>query len=204
MTLPDNRLRFDATRIDFASSVGEVGQDHEQFPGPGTQPRYDWLKMWFIALLANQASDQQPTQYRAGTIWFDLKSMSLNIYNGSKWVPLSDVVTIGEETLTAWYADLSQRLSGAAPELTFSGHSTEDGVDMINIPPSIKEQIDVDNTKPFVYINGLLVDPRNTVFETTSALVLRNGVVLNNGDRFTVVVKNITDSGFHVPDVNVP
>ena len=78
--LPDNRLQFPPTRIDFDTQVGITGQAHDLFPGPNQQPRFDWLLCWFIALLANQSSFDEPTQYREGTLWFDLNLNALKIF----------------------------------------------------------------------------------------------------------------------------
>jgi len=209
--LPDNRLRFNATRIDFANDVGETGQPHEQFPAPDSQPRFDWLLMWFLALFANQASFDTPNEYRSGTIWYDLNTQVLKIWNGSEWALLSDAISIstGDDatdviSLQDWFTGIAPSLLTAAPEITFSGISDTDGVASINVPPSLTDNIDEINSRPFIYKNGLLIDPRNCEFFTTATIQLLNGIVLDTDDAFTVVVKNITPQLFHIPTVRIP
>ena len=207
--LPDNRLRFDPTLIDFATSVGETGQAHDDFPGPNQQPRYDWLRMWYIALLANQSSYDEPTQYREGTLWFDLITLTLKARRNDQWVPLSDVVAVDQQagvvtTLSQWFARVELQLTGAAPESNFSGICNSDHIVTIPVPDSLQGIIDSSRMRPFVYINGLLIDPRDSEFFTVATVQLLNGVQLNSGDRFTVLIKNITSQTFHVPDVVIP
>lgn len=212
MTLPNNLLRFPPTLIDFENDVGIVGQDHENFPAPAAQPRYDWMLIWFISLLANQSSFEEPEQYREGTLWFDLSSGGiLRIRKGDDWCSLAEVISVSdgdttEETMTLaeWFTTVQSLLSSAAPESTFSGTSSADNVKTIPIPTSLQESIDTTKNRPFVYKNGLLIDPRNTNFCTTTTIELLNGVELNTNDTFTVVIKNITKELFHVPSVVVP
>lgn len=210
-TQPDNRLNFPATLIDFANDVGLVGQDHEDFPGPSVAPRYDWLLMWFISLLSNQSSHEEPTQYREGSFWFDLASGGiLRIrYNGD-WRPVAEVLSLSEGattedtiTLADWFTTIQNALNSAAPELTFSGSSSSDNVTTITIPASLQSSIDLTKNKPFIWINGLMIDPRDIQFCGVTTLELLNGIELDTNDTFTVVVKNITSDLFHVPSVVV-
>ena len=50
--------------------------------------------------------------------------------------------------------------------------------------------------QPIVYINGLLVDPRNSSFVPTcpSLITLSGGVKLNVNDRFTVIIEHFDTS----------
>lgn len=208
MATPDNRLRFPPTLIDFAVDVGLSGQDHESFPAASAQPRWDYLLIWFISLLANQSSYDEPTQYRDGTMWFDLNDLTLKIYRNGAWAKTSrciELETAGGTmiTLDDWYTIASNQLSGAAPEATFGGYCTTNGKTEIAVPVTIQGAVDVIKTRPFVYINGLLIDPRNAEYFTATTIRLQNGTVLNDGDRFTVVIKNIVSSLFSVPDVVV-
>ena len=206
--IPDNRLRFPSSLIDFTVDVGLSGQDHESFPAPGAQPRWDWFLIYFIGLLANQSSYDEPTQYRDGSLWFDLNNLTLKVYRNGAWAGLAESIELQTvagtlTTLHSWYSLVNSQLSGAAPEATFSGYCITDGKTEIPVPVTIQGAIDMVRTRPFVYINGLLVDPRSVEYFTATTVALKNDIVLNDGDRFTVVIKNITSTMFSVPEVVV-
>lgn len=204
MTLPDNRLRFSSTKIDFTNDVGTTGQPHDSYPGPNLEPRYDWLRMWFISLLANQSSYDEPSNYRDGTIWFDLNGPTIKIYTENKWKEITEAINVSEnQTLAEWISNVSDLLQSATPEMTFSGKSTLDGTSIIPIPESILQYVDISESKPFIYINGILVDPRNCSYNTSSTIQVNNETIDKN-DRFTVVIKNIRQDLFYTPDVNIP
>lgn len=93
-TTPDYRMRFPPGKIDFAGQVGTTGQDHDSFPSPSSQARFDWMRMVVIALLSNQASYDPPTQYREGTIWLNLNTPELMIWLGSSWEPLATAIRV--------------------------------------------------------------------------------------------------------------
>lgn len=211
MTLPDNRMRFDTSLIDFNTDVGVTGQDHDSFPGPDQPPRYDWLRIMFISLLANQSSYSEPTQKRDGTLWLDLNNLTIKIWASSDWRSLSEVLSVVEgstqsdtTTLAEWYTSVQTTLISSAPDATFSGRCTVDGTITIIIPESLRDSIDLDNSRPIVYKNGILIDPRDSEFHTAITIRLRNGTTLDNGDEFTVFIQNISPQLFHVPDVVIP
>lgn len=211
MPLPDNRLRFDTSLIDFGGAVGVTGQAHDSYPGPNQAPRYDWLRMMFIALLANQSSYAEPTQYRDGTLWLDLNNLTLKIYASGDWRPLTEVLSVVEgttpqttTTLSEWYASVQTTLLASAPHATFSGRCTEDDTVTIIIPEALRDSIDEVNNRPVVFKNGVLIDPRDAEFHTAITIRLRNGITLDNGDTFTVFIENISPPLFHVPDVVIP
>jgi hypothetical protein len=210
--LPDNRLRFPAPLIDFASDVGLSGQDHERFPYPDAQPRWDWLLLWYISLLANQSSYDEPTQYRDGTLWFDLNDLTLKIWRSSlenitgSWMSLASVIeletiTTIPVTLSAWYTSTNSKLSGAAPVTTFGGYVASTSATEIPVPVTLQGEIDLIKTRPFVYINGLLIDPRNCEYYTATTIKLLNSTTLVKDDTFTVVIMNILPNNFSIPDV---
>lgn len=208
MTLPDNRLRLPSTPIDFDTEVGITGQDHDNWPAPGEQARYDWMRLWLVALLANQSSFDEPTQYRDGSLWFDLNTNQLKVRvpsdggSSSEWMDLSDVISVGGQSLTDYVSTVQGYIAGLAPEMTWSGHSTNSGVTVITVPAAIASLVDVNNTCPTVYVNGLLMDPRTTPWYTGPSVRLV-GWSLTAGDTFTVIVRNISGSRFHIPEVAV-
>ena len=163
--LPNNTLRFQAPLIDFATEVGLSGQDHEKFPAPDAQPRWDWLLIWFISLLANQSSYEEPTQYRDGTIWFDLNTLVLKIWRSSlenisgSWLSVATSIELESiastpVTLSAWYTSTNSKLSGAAPVTTFGGYVTSISATEIPVPVTLQGEIDLVKTRPFVYVTS--------------------------------------------------
>ena len=107
MTLPDYRIRFPAPLIDFAADVGLTGQAHDGYPAPGTQARYDHLRLYLIGLLTHQASFQSPLEYSEGTIWFDLNENALKTYFNNEWQDIANTIILTSEgqsiTLADWY-----------------------------------------------------------------------------------------------------
>lgn len=208
MPLPDNRLRFPSALIDFASDVGVASQDHDSYPPPQGQARYDHMRMVVIALLSQQASFDEPTEYRNGTPWFDLNTETLKIRLGNEWVNFSDAIPLGEPdtdgnytTLTEWFETTNAALSSLAQEVVFNGVSTSDGVTDITIPESLRVYIFSD-TRCFFYVNGLLIDPRNCDILGTSTIRLSN-VSLSTNDEFTVILRRVPSSSFYAPTVSV-
>lgn len=117
MSAPDYRIRFDPTTIDFADDVGTTGQDHDSYPAPGTQARYDWMRMYLIGLLSLQASNEAPTQYRNGTLWFKLDENAIYIRKEDEWVLIADAIVDADgNTLTDLFTRVST-LEGAVAAL---------------------------------------------------------------------------------------
>lgn len=208
MPIPDNRLRFSSTLIDFTNDVGIASQDHDDYPPPQGQARYDHMRMVVIALLSQQSSFDEPTEYRNGTPWFDLNTNTLKIRGNAGWLDYSDVISLGEAdtdgnytTLTEWFNATEAAISTLSQEVVFNGVSTSDGVTDITIPESLRAFIFSD-TRCFFYINGLLVDPRNCDILGTSTIRLSN-VSLSTSDEFTVILRRVPSSSFYAPTVSV-
>lgn len=210
----DNRIRLPATLIDFANDVGVTGQDHDSYPAAGAQARYDHMRMYLIGLLSQQSSETAPTQYREGTPWLDTSTSPpiLKIRSGDEWKQYSNAIIVGNDSdgdplsLEDWYSSLSGFLSTFGPEITFSGTCTADDVTQIPIPETLRPAVS-SIARPFVYINGLLQDPRDTPVQTAATPIsirLSGGVQLDSGDEFTVVIKSITAANFHSSTVTVP
>ncbi len=211
MAMPDNRLRFPSTRIDFEMDVGVAGQDHDSFPAPG-QARYDHMRLFLIALLAQQASFDEPSQYRDGTPWFDLNTFTLKIRSGSEWVSYADTIALTEPdddgqvvTLANWYASVKDALVGISPEVVFSGSCTVDGVNVIPIPDSVQSALNSES-RVFCYIGGALVNPHNCslVGSPTPTTIRLSNIVLNDGDTFTVVIRRISATTYLETSVVIP
>jgi hypothetical protein len=201
VALPDNRLRFPAVKIDFTNDIGVTGQDHDTVPNPGTA-RYDHILMWFIGLLSNQSSFSEPTQYRDGTLWFDLNVNILKVYNNGTWSSLSEIISLADGvTLQQWYDQLSVYLETFGPEITFSGAITSN-TNSITIPESLRGYV-TSNTKCYLYVNGLLKDPRSVQIQNTSILRFTE-FTLVNGDEFTAILKQVSSPYFYTTTVSAP
>jgi hypothetical protein len=208
MTLPDNRIHFPAAKIDFSTDVGVTSQDHDSYPPPQGQARFDHMRMFLIGLLAQQASYDEPTQYRDGTPWFDLNDSSVKIRSGSEWKHLSDAISVQQASgvstlsLTDFVTQVLAAIPNITPEVVFSGVCTNDNVTSIPIPESLRSGLGTES-RPFVFVNGALIDPRNTRLEpganpSTVVLVSDN---LDTGDLFTVNIRYIPDATFYSQSV---
>jgi len=207
--LPDGRIRFPALAVDFNNDVGLSGSNHDNYPPAGGQARYDHMRMVIIGLLSQQASYDEPTEYRDGTPWFDLNEGILKIRFNGTWTPFSQVISVAQDatgastkTLAQFYSELSAALVNLSPEIVYSGSASVDGVTSIPIPTSLRGNV-YDNSRPFVHINGLLVDPRNTTIApgVTPTTIALSGVTMNAGDTFTVLIRRIPDSTFYTATV---
>lgn len=212
MAAPDARLRFPPTAIDFDADVGITGQDHDNYPRPGDQPRYDWMRMYLIALLSHQAAAEAPAQFREGTLWFNLEQLMFEVRSDEAWRSVAECIKVAETdegvitSLAAWYESVAGRLASLAPTATFSGYcQTSGGIRVIPIPAA--QRAAGLGTKPFIWINGLLIDPRLTAYGGPAAaptsVQLTGAAVLNVDDTFTVVLMPIGSANFSVADVVV-
>jgi hypothetical protein len=209
--LPDNRIRFTPPKIDFDNDVGNLGQDIDNFPAPGSQARYDWMRMVLLGLLGNQSSTQEPTQKREGTIWFDYNLLAFKVWSNNEWKLLSSAIPLSVDqdnnvvNLQEWFIDVSNIVTNISQEVTFSGTCSANNITTINLPESTRQFLFPDS-RPILFINGILVDPRNSRLDTPelpTSIRLTN-VSLKTGDRFTVFIRRIPSTSFTIPSVVVP
>ncbi len=209
MSLPDNRIRLQAAEIDFETQVGVTGQDHDSYPASGQQLRYDWMRLYLIGLLANQSSESEPVEFREGTLWFQ-PSVGMMVRYNDAWADLANVLRLGTDsggapiTLADLYATIAS-LVGAKPTSTFSGSSSNDGVTLIPIPDSLRLSL-AGATRPFLWINGLQIDPRLLEYvggSLPSAISINGGVTIDSGDTFIVVAMSMASANFFSPEVSV-
>lgn len=210
MAAPDARMRFPAGLIDFDTDVGIASQDHDNYPPPQGQARFDHMRMAIIALLCQQASFIEPTQFRNGTPWFDLNDQTLKIRRENEWVKFSEAIPLGDPvdgvhlTLEQWFTTTNAALSSLAQEVTFTGVSTADNITDITIPASLRAFI-FDDTRCYFYVNGLLIDPRDCALIGSPSTTIRlTNTSLSTGDDFTVIMRRVPSSSFYVPTVSVP
>lgn len=206
MTLPDNRIRFDSTKIDFVTDVGVTSQDHDNYPVAGGQARFDHQRMYLIGLLSQQSSFNEPTQKRDGTPWFDLNELALKIWVNGEWqyystvIPLEDTGS-GLITLDSWYQSVSSTLQSLGSEVCFGGTCTVDGVSSIPIPTSAQPYIYSDS-RAFLYVNGQALDPRNVSIIGSPATSLQlDEVVLEVNDTFHVQIRRVPNTTFITSNV---
>jgi hypothetical protein len=196
----DNRMRFPPTIIDFVNQVGETGQDHDDFPMGGTQPRYDWMRCVIISLLSLQSSDDPPTQYRTGTPWYRRSDGAILIWNGTDWVDLANSIFLRDSitdstfiTLADFYSYVMERINSILPRCTFSGRFINTNPAYIQVPTTIQNEINnVKNLlKLLLYVNGLLIDPRLYQFSASCPILieLSSGIGITAGDKFTVIIE---------------
>ena len=203
----DNRINFPPTLVDFDNVVGITGQPHDNIPAPGQQPRYDWARIYWLGLLANQSSFSPPNgvdgQYRTGTLWFNRNTLSFEVWNGTSWISISNAIQLnssGNYSLQQFYNDTINNLKAITKKFTFSGITTSFTTTIIPVPTNISSVISADISIyfPLVYINGSLVDPRNCqISGPGTSINLLSGVVLNQNVRFTVIIDH-----FDVFDAN--
>lgn len=143
--LPDNRMQFPPTLIDFEASVGTTGQAHDSYPSPGTPARFDWARIAIISLLANQSSFSPPTQYRQGTLWYNLNTGTLYIWqdnnDGGAWESAANAIGLlpdGTMSLQAWFNAINPVVNGILPILSFSGLCGNAGAASLPIPTGLQ------------------------------------------------------------------
>lgn len=205
--MPDNRIRFPSTKIDFANDVGLASQDHDNYPPPQGQARYDHMRMFLIGLLAQQSSYIEPTEKRDGTPWFDLNTSSLKIWMNGEWHLYSSVISLtsGSETvsLQEWFESVYGTLASLAPELFFAGVCTITTSD-IPIPTNLQSKIYSDS-RAFVYVNGTLIDPREVQFigSPTPTTLRLTTIELEANDTFVISIRRIQSDTFITPNVTI-
>lgn len=217
MTLPDNRIRLPSPKIDFDAEVGTTGQRHDTYPAPQEQARFDHLRMYLIGLLSQQSSYEPPDatasselgQYRDGTPWFDLNELTLKIRYNNEWRPLSEVISVRQDETGGSVMSLSQladtvlqTLPNITPDIVYNGVCTNNNVSVIPIPAELRTYIGP-SSRALVYVNGLLLDPRNTALQPLSdpAQINLVGTALSSGDTFTVNIRYVPAETFYTPTV---
>jgi hypothetical protein len=208
MTLPDYRIRFPAPLIDFAVDVGLTGQAHDNYPAPGTQARYDHLRLYLIGLLTHQASFQSPLEYSEGTIWFDLNVNAYKTYFNNQWQDISNAIILTSDnrsiTLADWYEnEATIILKSLAPEVVFGGRSTVSGIFRIPIPANMYPYIFIDS-RIFMTVNSTHnLDPREVSIITVGSqkFIDISPNELEANDLFYVSIRRIPNATFSTENV---
>jgi hypothetical protein len=194
----DNRIQLNPTATDFTITE-QTGQTHDTYPAPGNQLRYDHLRTYLIGLLSHQSSDTPPTQYRTGTVWHNTTTNTLHINIDNTWEPIAKAIGLADNiTLQAWYTQLQETLTATTPDITFSGTIATANTLTLTIPTSLQGYIHTD-TQPFLYLNGLLQDPRTTKIIGTSTITLQTSPT--TGTAYTAILKRIPTNYNYQPNV---
>ena len=208
MTLPDYRIKFPAPLIDFSADVGLTGQAHDEYPAPGTQARYDHLRLYLIGLLTNQASYLLPLEYSEGTIWFDLNTTALKTYFNNQWQEIANAIVLTSEgettTLADWYTNQATIiLKSLAPEVVFGGRSTISGIFRIPIPSNMYPYIFTDS-RIFMTVNSTHnLDPREVAIVTVGSqkFIDISPNELDANDLFYVTIRRIPNTTFSTENI---
>jgi hypothetical protein len=195
----DFRIRFPSSLIDFNEDVfGESpdGQEINDFPYPGAQARYDWMRMIIIGLLANQSSTATPINYKVGTIWMNLNDNFYKYFDGISFAEIAKAIRIGNISLDAWATVVQDTVGKVTDEATFSGVVVVNKITEIAVPADALEAAEFLNNHPVLYKNGMLIDPRLTVFNTDrDKVMLLNNVIgnaeLRKNDKYTVIIQRL-------------
>lgn len=186
----DNRLQFpESAEIDFVNDVGLTGQDHDNYAEPGTLPRYDWMRMILLGILASQSSRDEPTQYRPGTLHYDLNTFFYKCMKENNFEDIAKCMEIMGESLYEWSQETEEKRRRFQLTGTFSGIA-HDQSNVINIPNNLQEISQTPN-KPYLFKNGRIINPALTQFNSGCpvAIELSGSAVLASDDKFTVFIK---------------
>lgn len=201
MSLPDNRIRFPSTLVNFSTDVGVTGLTHDEYPQAGSQARFDHLRLYLIGLLSNQSSYVEPTNYRNGTVWFDLNTLSLKIRRNDSWTDISEAIQVNGVDLQTWQASADLALSSLSPEISFQGIINADTTEYITIPTSVAGYIFTDS-RAFITINGEnppshIVNPQNALIQgSPPSFIQLTTLTLNKGDTFHVSIRRVSTETF--------
>lgn len=206
----DNRIKLSSGLVSFDT----VGQDHDAYPAPGQQARYDHLRSYLIGVLTNQSSADEPSEFREGTPWFDLNSMTLKIRYDGSWVELSKVISTNGAAsasnvirLDDWIDGVNAALTTISPEIVFSGTCSNVDVTQIPIPETIRtntlgQSIITSNSRAMVWVNGIMLNPNRCSLQNVGTLLVLLDPLQPN-DRFTVSIKTIPSRHFYTNSIQV-
>lgn len=186
----DNRFKFpESSEIDFVHDVGLTGQDHDNYAEPGTLPRFDWIKIIILGLLANQASGEKPTQYRPGTLYYNLNTFLYECAKDGDFESLAKCIKIANLDLHDWSQDIETKRQRFYPSGTFSGVAHHKS-NVINIPRSLQD-ISKSPNQPYLFKNGKITNPSFAQFNSGCpvAIELSGSAVLQADDTFTVFIR---------------
>lgn len=207
----DNRIRLDPTLVDFTPS-GTTGQAHDNYPAGNTQARYDWMRSFLIGLLSNQSGESEPIQKRLGTLWLKVTAASLDsenntipetrflkVYNpdNTEFINLAEYLGVdvngSDVSLQSLMASVLADVAMISPTTVWSGTIAVDNASQLPIPSSYQGYAALANMRAFVWIDGILLDPRITEIpeDTKTYIKIKDGYKTKRNQRFTVEMKRV-------------
>lgn len=199
----DNRIRLDPPVVVDFTKPGLTGQKHDLYPAPNTQARYDLMRIYLMGLLANQSSnenvDGEPFEKRTGTLWYKKVAGLLELFDGTDFSDLSKHIgiTINEEkrTIESVISDILLSLQYSAPRVIWCGRFIIGSNNNIPIPEAYHGYAVVAKMRPIVYVDGLLIDPRDTVIQAGSPAYIKMNDNFNPrpNQKYTVILEHVTD-----------
>jgi hypothetical protein len=189
----NNQIRLPNDEINFTNDVGLTGQPHDDYAEPGTLTRYDWMRMLCLGLLAQQASAEEPENFRPGTMWFKLSDFFYKCVKNGNFVELAECLKIlsgsDSKSLSEWSEEINEKIDRFTLTGTFSGVVHDDAL-VISIPRQL-QAMSVSPNRPYLFKNGLLVDPSLVRFNDGCpvAIELSGTATLTSEDTFTVFIK---------------
>lgn len=194
----DNRIRLDETPVDF-DRTDDTGQNHDTYPASGELTRYDQMRSYLIGLLSNQSSEDEPLEKREGSLWFDKGDNELKIYNGSDWDNLSKYIKINESgdnyTIQNTIDSIMATLAYVGPRIVWSGFFSSDEINRIPIPEDYQGYAMIEGMQAFVYVDGLLLDPRKCIIrdDNPTYIDIVGGIDVKPQQTYTVKMEKVTD-----------
>jgi len=129
----DNRIQL----TNEPTTTTTKGQLSDTYPNAEDPPRYDLMKSYLIGLLTHQSGTEQPTEYREGTLWYNLQQIKINLTD--QWHPLTTILNLPTITQPPQKAH-------------YSGKTTQQTT-TIPIPEKLQQTT---GWKYTIWVNGLL------------------------------------------------
>jgi hypothetical protein len=117
---------------------------------------------------------------------------------------LASAIAVSEEltsggvtvlTLAEWFTLAQAKLDSIQSRVVFGGHCVSNNVTSIPVPKSVQNEISGSEQylHPFVYKNGLLIDPRLCSLPAACPTVvqLSGGAELDLNDNYTVIIQRV-------------
>ena len=202
MTTGDNRIRLDQTPVDDTVR-DKTGQEHDSYPAPNTQARFDFMQGYLIGLLSHQSSEEEPFEKHPGMTWFSKKMLKYMAWWEDEFQHLSKFIGVEVEnddevnvvSIQELASEIMSNMQYVGPRVIWSGVFTNDENNEIPIPEEYQATASIETMHPLVYLNGKLLDPRNTNIRTGdyTTVYINGGVDPMPGDEYTVILEKVTD-----------
>jgi hypothetical protein len=181
-------MKFPVTEVDFVNDVGTTGQLHDDYPAPLTSPRFDWMRMELMGLLANQSAFGHPMNHRIGTIHYNLNDNAYESSDGTTFLPISSFIKAADSDLANWSQDVENAISWNKLKMIFGGYAIQRSK-VIKVPESIQSYVS-QSTRITFYKNGKIIEPNGITISSGCpvCLNLSGDSILKTSDKFIVIV----------------